>query len=49
MPQNTGTETDIRTAEERQLFALMLRNVNLLYLGVNVLILTDRSYLSRFW
>jgi len=49
MPQNTGTEVDIRTAEERQLFALMLRNVNLLYLGVNVLILTDRSYLSRFW
>ena len=27
----------------------MLRNINLLYLGCSVLLLADRSYLSRFW
>ena len=38
-----------RSEAEQQTFALMLRNVNLLYLGLSVLILADRSYLSRFW
>ena len=27
----------------------MLREVNLVYLGCFVLIIMDRSYLSRFW
>lgn len=48
MPQ-ASEATHERTEEERQLFSLMLKNCNLLFLGVGVLILTDRSYLSRFW
>ena len=38
-----------RTAEERHLFKMVLPNINLLYLGASVLVLMDRSYLSRFW
>ena len=38
-----------RTECEQQAFGYMLRNINLLYLGCSVLVLTDRSYLSRFW
>jgi len=49
VPQNGAGGTGARTGGEEQTFTLMLRNVNLLYLGVSVLILTDRSYLSRFW
>ena len=50
MPQSfIGEHTDIRTEAEQQEFRLQLKNVNLLYLGLSVLILTDRSYLSRFW
>ena len=30
-------------------FIVMLRNINLLYLFCSVLILQDRSYMSRFW
>jgi len=48
MPQ-ASEATHERTEEERQLFSLMLKNCNLLFLGMGVLILTDRSYLSRFW
>lgn len=43
MPQ--GFRTDAEEVE----FKLMLTNVNMLYLGAAVLILLDRSYLSRFW
>ena len=46
---STVAEADARNEAERQQFRLQLKNVNLLYLGVGVLILTDRSYLSRFW
>ena len=38
-----------RTDSEQLAFGLMLRNINLLYLGCSVLLLADRSYLSRFW
>ena len=34
---------------QKRLFSKMLKNMNLLYLGCSVLILMDRSYLSRFW
>ena len=44
MPQG-----DERTKSEKRAFDLMLRNINLLYLGCSVLLLPDRSYLSRFW
>ena len=47
MPQKT--ETNTRSDTDKQTFQLMLKNVNLLFLGIGVLILTDRSYLSRFW
>ena len=30
-------------------FRLTLPNIDLLYIGASVLILLDRSYLSRFW
>ena len=43
MPQGT------RTAAEKVMFDWMLANVNLLYVGLNVLILLDLSTLSRFW
>jgi len=39
----------VRTPAEKAEFSLMLSNVNFLYLGCAVLILLDRSYLSRFW
>ena len=38
-----------RTAAEKLAFDHMLSNINFLYLGCNVLILLDLSYLSRFW
>ena len=38
-----------RTAAEKISFMWMLRNVNLLYLGTQVLVLLDLSYQSRFW
>ena len=38
-----------RTAAETIFFKHMLKNVNLLYLGMNVQILLDLSYMSRFW
>jgi len=43
MPQ--GKRTEVEAVE----FKHMLRNVNLLYLGMRVLILLDLSYMSRFW
>jgi len=53
MPQSLSladaADADVRTDSERQAFKLMLKNVNLLFLGVSVFVLTDRSYLSRFW
>ena len=38
-----------RTEEQKVEFKVMLRNINMLYLGVTVLILLDISYMSRFW
>ena len=38
-----------RNAEEKEEFTSMLRQVNLLYLGLTVIILLDGSYMSRFW
>jgi hypothetical protein len=38
-----------RTPAQQVLFNHMLRNVNLLYLGLPALLLVDISYLSRFW
>ena len=39
----------VRTPAEELEFKTMLREVNLLYLGMSVLILLDLSYQSRFW
>ena len=49
MPQNSKRRGLKRTAVERIMFKTMLPNINLLYLGCQVLILMDRSYMSRFW
>mgnify|MGYP006146221743 CR=1 FL=1 len=38
-----------RTREQRLLFTATLPNINILYLGCSVLLLLDRTYLSRFW
>jgi len=38
-----------RTPRDKAEFQTMLPNINLLYLGCTVLILMDRSYMSRFW
>ena len=40
---------DSRSGEEYTDFKWQLQNVNLLYLGLDVLTLLDLSYLSRFW
>ena len=38
-----------KSPAERVHFENMLHNVNLLYLGLRVLILLDKTYVSRFW
>ena len=38
-----------KSAEDKVEFGQMLANINLLYLGCYVLILMDRTYMSRFW
>ena len=38
-----------RSGAQRVRFKHMLKNVNLVYLGMRVLVLADISYLSRFW
>jgi hypothetical protein len=38
-----------KTKQEKYEFNLLLPNINLLYIGCRILILMDRSYLSRFW
>ena len=38
-----------RTADEQAEFDRQLPNINLLYLGANILLLVDISYSSRFW
>jgi hypothetical protein len=47
MPQDVprGSRTAADTAE----FGAMLKSINMLYLGAQVLILCDLSYVSRFW
>jgi hypothetical protein len=37
-----------RTAAEKREFVGMLQNINLLYLGLTVFILMDRTYMGRF-
>ena len=52
MPQDERTaadQPDTRTPTELVDFKWMLKNVNMLYLGMSVLILLDLSYVSRFW
>ena len=44
MPQGRN-----KTGEEDVEFQVMLPNINLLYLFCSVLVLLDRSYMSRFW
>lgn len=43
MPQGNKTQS------EKEEFGQMLPNINMLYLGTQVLILLDLSYMSRFW
>ena len=38
-----------RSPRDKADFLAMLPNINLLYLGCSVLILMDRTYMSRFW
>ena len=38
-----------RTVQEKAMFKAMLPNINLLYVSATVLVLMDRTYLSRFW
>lgn len=38
-----------RTPEEDEEFAEMLSNVNAIFIGMQVLVLLDMSYMSRFW
>ena len=51
MPQHCTAEGLPRekTQQEKLDFGRMLSQVNLLYLGCSVLIIMDRSYMSRFW
>ena len=44
-----GCKRDDRTPEEKDEFGTMLRRVNSLYLGMEVLLIMDLSYVSRFW
>jgi hypothetical protein len=44
MPQGSD-----KMASEQSMFKVMLPNINLLYIGATVLVLLDRSYMSRFW
>jgi hypothetical protein len=46
MPQKMGRE---RTRADDVLFKWMLWNVSQLFVRCSVLILLDRSYMSRFW
>ena len=48
MPQR-GRDGEPKSPIEAKEFKMMLKNVNLLYLGGTVLVLLDNSYLSRFW
>ena len=45
MPQNNP----VRTRAEKHEFDWMLGNISLLFLSMPVLILLDKSYISRFW
>ena len=45
----TTKQDDTRNEKEKADFDRMLKNVNMLYLGTQVLILLDPSYISRFW
>ena len=47
--KEAGTRPDTRSLAMIVHFKHMLKNVNLLYLGMRVLVLADISYLSRFW
>lgn len=38
-----------RTHAEDQEFKMMLPNINLVYLGMSVFVLLERSYIGRFW
>ena len=38
-----------RTEEEQAEFSAMLREINIIYVGGAVLIIMDRTYMSRFW
>lgn len=53
LPQNVMNErgeiTLPRTDSQESYFRKSLNNVNLLYLGGNVVILNDRDYARRFW
>mgnify|MGYP006152146973 CR=1 FL=1 len=49
LPQNLKQQGVRRSHTEQLLFAWQLRNANLLYLGLRVLVLMDLSYQSRFW
>jgi len=48
MPQRDADGNDL-ASHEREDFARMLPNINLIFLGCSVLILADLSYVSRFW
>jgi hypothetical protein len=39
----------VRSPADKAEFRIMLPNINMLYLGCTVLVMMDRSYMSRFW
>ena len=47
MPQDIPE--GLRSAEDTASFKTMLKEINMLFLGTQVLILLDLSYVSRFW
>ena len=47
MPQKI--DCALPAPHEGREFKLMLKNINLIYLGAQVLCMIDRSYLGRFW
>ena len=49
MPQHDTKGSDDRTPAQKAEFKWMLEHMHMLYLGASVLLMVDRSYMSRFW
>ena len=47
--EKQSKDYDERTEKQKKAFDRMLEHANVLYLGCKVLILADKTYVSRFW